>query len=73
MVQVDECRPVWSFGAPSFRVPRINCACLRCPVLGSDLEIQLKTEQVHIAPASGKLASHRTAGEFGSVWLHGRM
>ena len=27
-----------------------------------DLEIQLKMEQVHIAPASGRLASHRTAG-----------
>ena len=27
-----------------------------------DLEIQLKMEQVHIAPASDRLASHRSAG-----------
>ena len=30
------------------------------------MEIQLKMEQVHIAPASDRLASHRTAGGGGA-------
>ncbi|PRW39076.1 expressed ef-hand domain-containing isoform A [Chlorella sorokiniana] len=42
-----------------------------------DLEIQLKTEQVHIAPASGKLASHRTAGAYRNygerLYVEGRL
>jgi hypothetical protein len=36
-------------------------ACFACWAR-RDLEIQLKMEQVHIAPASDRLASHRTAG-----------
>jgi hypothetical protein len=42
-----------------------------------DLEIQLKTEQVHIAPASNKLASHRTTGAYRNygerLYVEGRL
>jgi hypothetical protein len=42
-----------------------------------DLEIQLKTEQVHIAPASNKLAAHRTAGSYRNygerLYVEGRL
>lgn len=42
-----------------------------------DLEIQLKTEQVHIAPASCKLAGHRTAGTYRNygerLYVEGRL
>jgi hypothetical protein len=42
-----------------------------------DLEIQLKTAQVHIAPASGRLAANRNAGTYRNygerLYVEGRL
>ncbi|KAL4440425.1 hypothetical protein ABPG75_003426 [Micractinium tetrahymenae] len=42
-----------------------------------DLEVQLKMEQVHIAPTSNKLAGHRTAGSYRNygerLYVEGRL
>ena len=47
------------------------------PSRASDLEIHLKTEQVHIAPASEKLASHRTTNGYRNygerLYVEGRL
>lgn len=46
-------------------------------MLCRDLEVQLKMEQVHIAPTSNKLAGHRTAGSYRNygerLYVEGRL